>query len=903
MERRRAVFLDISILKEFFLLSVVVLVYCSLIWADFIIGFRLPFHDTIGFFYPWRQFFSDCFQQSVTPLWDSWSNPGFPITFLTAPLWNPIAYIFSIAKDYDIYRIMAEIYFLSYLSAIGFYYWLRHQRISLILSLSGAAAWISSAPFLTSIQGITIYTTISFIPWIFLGITLLVESDNWRNCLAGVIVTSIAVWVMIAGGYTGLTIPVFFFVLIYTIFLLCLNIKSTGRSSLYLLLTIFLSLLLISGPITDYLHVKEYLMKLRELAIGGYDPFTSSLPLNSIWTLLLGNGGYLPNITIGRAEQLYMGTVFFLAIPGCLMILKLNRKDLFFFIFSVFVFLSAMGSVSPVARFVVETIPLLSLFRHHVFWSSLFIFLLLTLSLRLLNRLIEDKELGEISFIKIGTFYLMFVGVFLAGAFCSVDSEIQFSDHFVFSYFEIFQYLFFIFLLVYILFFAIMKDYLQKRYFTGALFALVVIFLSSLVWLLQFRGLEMLSVFAETVGGEATYLETTGLSLKSKLLVNRISFPSIVMLLEDLSYLFVLLSAFIVVTFKYFQSKKNVWLYCFIIISAVDMVCVSHRYFHGNLQYLGNTVESDKYFLEEKVLDVSKLEKFQDGYYSSTRIESSVIKGDLIEFEIEMLDPPDSSMTVFIIIYKNGSSQRVIEKEFNYSDFNNNKIIFSGLARNSLSNFSFEIRFYNCMSIPRPRTAKVSFYRTVPSISFNQSERPLTHVNNDRLTGADDKPQFYHNRTPVLSSYMPLFHPVVRDLVNEKNGRSIFAKLLWIIPVNKDVDTNSWLEFAKEPDIKFIQLSPNSLQADIVADGPSKLVWSDAWDSGWRATLNDQEIVVEKSLGALKAITIPAGRSIINFSYHRKDREVSMVLTILGILLVVVFMGIIFLNRKAPHCT
>lgn len=885
-------------MKTFFLSSIFLLSACLLVWSDFVFELRLPFHDTMVINYPWREFLSDCVRRNVIPLWDSWNSPGFPITFFNAPLWNPIAYLFGLFKEYEISLLMAEIYFLSFTSAVGCYFWLRKQEISMLFALCGAVVWMSSGPFLTSVQGLAIFTTISFIPWIFLSVTLIIESTNRQDCLLGILVASMSIWFMVTGGYVGLSIPVLFFVLIYALFLFCRNYRKAPRILAVTLGAGCIILFLIAGPIADYLYIKDYMLELRGLAEGGYDPFTNSLALNSVWTLLLGNGGYLENITVGRADQLYMGTALFLLIPGCILVTRLKGKDIFFLALAVFVFLSAMGPESPVARFIVNTVPLMSLFRHHVFWSPLIVFSLITLSLRLVCRVVLDKQI-DVSPVNIFRFYMLCIGIFAVWIvyFCQNGSYKH--EPFVFSLFEIIGYLISIVFFIGFLFFVIINSRLYHKYLNCAFSLLGAIAIVSAGYLAFIYGNDIFSFYMRIFDGEGGRVKEAGLSVMDKLLVQRIVLSPNAMLFQDLFYMGTVASVLLIIISNYARNRKKYWIYLLLFLIVADMVFASHRYFIGNNQYLGTPPDFKEHVFLKKDIDVSQLVKASDFYCNIVPTKSTVLKGDVINFRIKMKDV-DQSMTLSIIIYRTDRKERVIEKQFSSTDFNKqNEIVFSGTAQSSLSNYLFEIRYYGIESLPQPLSASLSIARTVPAKSnIDPSVRTIEYTGNTRIAGDYDKPQFYRNRTPVESTYMPLFNPRIKQLAAEPHGKTIFSKLLWTMPANIDADINAWPEIAKEPKLKSSTMSSNTLLVDVVAEEPSRLIWADAWDSGWSATVNGQHVVIDKIFDSIKSVNIPEGQAVVKFVYQRKDRTIAVALTFIGVAILIVLLFFILSEKS-----
>lgn len=885
--------------REFMVLSVLMLVSCVFLWSDFVLGFRLPFHDTIGFFYPWREFLSDCLQVPSIPIWDSLNGPGFPITFFTAPLWNPIAYIFCLARDYDISRLLSEIYFLSFVSSLGCFYWLRCQDVSRLLALCGAGVWVASAPYFTSVQGLTIYTTISCLPWLFLSIDLVCASNIRRNCYAGVVIMASSVWIMVAGGYIGLSVPIFYFVFLYAVSSFFQNLRYARRILFDLLLTALICVLLIAGPITDYLQVRGVMDELRSLAAGGYDPFTSSLPLNSVWTLLLVHGGYLPHITIGRAEQLYMGGALFLAIPGCLAVLRPNRRDLTLLMLAILVFVTAMGQGSPLAVLVMKYVPLMSSFRHHVFWSPVIILLLIALSLRLITRFVQEKYSSEISFTKIGIFYCVIIGGMGYGALHSYYSATENTESYILTAFELVEYMASLSLLGAFLAYIFVKGDCSRPFVSTFALLLGTLCLLIPAGLLYWYGFDLLEPVAKGLDGLYVPLPQIKVDLSQGLLFSRIAVGAIGLLRLDLLYTALLCTVFVVLLSRYIRSRDKRWVSCFVLLVFLDMFFASHRYFIGNLQYLGNTTAITQKSYWTKSLDVSLLTKNRYNYYSSVKCDVGVMKGDRVSLRLVMDEVPDPTLSVVVRLRSPQSPRRIYEKGFSGKDFGKDLTVsYSGTAMGSGASLQLEILYYSSTRPPRPRVATISLARVLPSSNIENHERSVRYQGNSRQRGSYDTPQFSNGRMPAVSTYSPMFNPAVGPLSREENGDLLFSKLLWTIEKGREITLGAWPEIATVPKMEYIVLSPNALGAEIVVDRPSMLVWTDAWDSGWSATVNGKEVTVSKVLGILKAISIPAGRSQIHFRYRSVERLWGLIFTTVGIAAILIIVATILMNKK-----
>lgn len=81
----------------------------------------------------------------------------------------------------------------------------------------------------------------------------------------------------------------------------------------------------------------------------------------------------------------------------------------------------------------------------------------------------------------------------------------------------------------------------------------------------------------------------------------------------------------------------------------------------------------------------------------------------------------------------------------------------------------------------------------------------------------------------------------------------------------------------KEVDVTHFDV--NRVAFKVNADRPRWLVYNDAYTSAWKATVDGQPVALTRANGAFKAVQVPAGEHMVEFSYHPPGGQWAYVLT------------------------
>lgn len=76
---------------------------------------------------------------------------------------------------------------------------------------------------------------------------------------------------------------------------------------------------------------------------------------------------------------------------------------------------------------------------------------------------------------------------------------------------------------------------------------------------------------------------------------------------------------------------------------------------------------------------------------------------------------------------------------------------------------------------------------------------------------------------------------------------------------------------APDGTVRVIDFSPNQLtiEVELLSPAAAWVVYADSYDPGWRASLNDQEVPIQRAYGAFKAVQVQRGKSQLRLSFRQ----------------------------------
>ncbi|MFC1578172.1 YfhO family protein [Thermodesulfobacteriota bacterium] len=389
-------------------------------------GTRRLTHDTFIHFHPLQAYLSDSLAQGVFPFWDPFSTPG--VSTAVSGLYSPISVVIGWLLPYSSGIVVFEIFLFGLIGIAGTYGWLRHQSLPTALSLTGAIAYVGSAPYLTLSSLLSVQFSVALIPWMFWSVDLLTVNLRRNEALIGVFILAISVWFMMTGGYMGVNYMSVLFIGIYGLIRILMTREVALHSIKYTVLAIVLTLALVFLPLTEMLvSFWGQRAALRTMGVSwlpAYDPFLGSIELYGPLNIFFPNGIYVPNMFGHIGRVMYMSVILAVAIPAGMVTVGLKKREAVLLGLAILIILASMGPFSPVATFFVNYVPAFSWFRYHAYNSNMVVLLLIVLSLRLFHRFqIQVHDRPELYRRYIKTALLSFGLVTLAAVAVMIGSQ------------------------------------------------------------------------------------------------------------------------------------------------------------------------------------------------------------------------------------------------------------------------------------------------------------------------------------------------------------------------------------------------------------------------------------------------------------------------------------------------
>ncbi len=145
------------------LLAVTLLAYWPL--SLFICGIK---GDAINYFLAMRFNSSEALQHGMFPFWSPYINLGYPLhADMQAGVWNPVVFVLSLFRTYDIYLLQAETLLTLFISGISMHLLCGYFGLNRITRISIAAAWMLNGYLTDAGQFLNWLYAAAYLPLVF----------------------------------------------------------------------------------------------------------------------------------------------------------------------------------------------------------------------------------------------------------------------------------------------------------------------------------------------------------------------------------------------------------------------------------------------------------------------------------------------------------------------------------------------------------------------------------------------------------------------------------------------------------------------------------------------------------------------------------------------------------------
>jgi hypothetical protein len=139
-------------------------------------------NDAINYFLAMRINTSEAIQYNYFPSWSAYINMGYPLhADMQSGVWNPVVFLMSLVKKYDIYWLHAETIIVIFFSGISMYHLLKYFKLSRTVILTVACAYMLNGYVTDAGQFLNWLYAAAFLPFVFLSTIRCFTSFNIKD--------------------------------------------------------------------------------------------------------------------------------------------------------------------------------------------------------------------------------------------------------------------------------------------------------------------------------------------------------------------------------------------------------------------------------------------------------------------------------------------------------------------------------------------------------------------------------------------------------------------------------------------------------------------------------------------------------------------------------------------------
>ncbi len=332
------------------------LVTIAAFWQIFFLqnGIKWDFVDA---FLPSRYFFSESVLNNQFPLWNPYLLYGVPIFADLVSVFNPEYWI--VANLFGYSNITLQFVFLAYifLAGISFNYFLKYFKVDQKLSLALSVAYMLSGLSIGNAQHIAFVYSFAIVPFVLAAYFSFVNQLNKQNFVR----LLISLFLVIFGGYPGITIILGYFLL--SIFVYSFVTNRINKSYLRKLAVYHLALVVIvvsfsSVLIIAYFQGAPFLSRYSGLSlnVAQSQPFTFKSIISFILPMATGTDSkyFGTDVSMTNAYFGILGLILFLFA----LTKRVRRKETYLILgFGVFALLASLGNQFFLRGFLLQLFP------------------------------------------------------------------------------------------------------------------------------------------------------------------------------------------------------------------------------------------------------------------------------------------------------------------------------------------------------------------------------------------------------------------------------------------------------------------------------------------------------------------------------------------------------------------
>jgi hypothetical protein len=383
--------------------------------------------DMMNFWMPWRHYMSECYNNGIVPLWNPYTQSGYPVHGdLQGPAYSPEAILVSFLFGQNIYVLNYCFVFYLFVASVAMYkltyFFTSKKEVSVLAGITYSLSGFNVA------HGHYFYIVISvaLIPFIFYYFFKILKEGTYSDAIK---ISLIIFWHITTGNPSFLIISGYLMAFVFLFFVLW-KIKNKQAAQIFSTskkfgLVLLLSVLMALPVIYNAIHIIPLTTRKDglDLAYAGDESFYYQNFL----------GFFIPLITItnvdltGYEQELW--SCYIGAFTILFFVIGLARKKNFFDWTLIFIgtvgLVIALGLQWPVYPFLHKYLPLFNVFR----MPNLSLLFFLMTAIIVSAKYLSDEKSVEKLFSKkvVGIFSLVWLVVLMAMLYTAMKHDKNYS--------------------------------------------------------------------------------------------------------------------------------------------------------------------------------------------------------------------------------------------------------------------------------------------------------------------------------------------------------------------------------------------------------------------------------------------------------------------------------------------
>jgi hypothetical protein len=321
-------------------------------------------YDVLDISLPWRFFIVECIHSGILPLWNPFTNFGFP-QMAEPQTWYPVSWIFSLFGRYTINSLHLEWVLHAVIGAWGMFSLVKINSHRIETAFILALCYSLSGFYIGHAEHIGWIISAAWLPWVFYSFLVFIRKYNLYYGLW----MAVFLFFISGGGYPAFLI-ISIYVLIVWFAIHLFKIRHTIHihkkkifTSVAILIGVYL--LLVSGIIAFGIDLSSFIIRGKGLSLE--ETLIGSFSLQSLMSLMfplaLTSHYTYWNLEAYDLGNIYMGLIVLLGILLGVSYKKTLNFSLQYLAIAMLFLLFSMGDDFPVRAWLYHYVPLMDFFR------------------------------------------------------------------------------------------------------------------------------------------------------------------------------------------------------------------------------------------------------------------------------------------------------------------------------------------------------------------------------------------------------------------------------------------------------------------------------------------------------------------------------------------------------------